>query len=62
VPLAPDLGGSEHAAGTAHVTEGSLTGTVSSATRDTGDTGDSAASSPGLGRGLVTGLLGATGC
>ena len=42
VPLAPDLGGSEHATGTAHVTEGGLTGTVSTTTRDTGDTGDSA--------------------
>ena len=42
VPLAPDLGGSEHATGTAHVTEGGLTGTVGTATRDTGNTGDSA--------------------
>ena len=42
VPLAPDLGGREHAAGTAHVTEGGLTGTVSTTTGDTGDTGDSA--------------------
>jgi hypothetical protein len=43
VPLAPDLGGSEHATGTALVTEGSLTGTVSTTTRDTGNTGDSTA-------------------
>lgn len=42
VPLAPDLGGSEHATRTALVTEGGLTGTVSTTTRDTGDTGDSA--------------------
>jgi hypothetical protein len=42
VPLAPDLGGSEHAAGTAHVTEGGLAGTVSTTTGDTGDTGNSA--------------------
>lgn len=42
VPLAPDLGGSEHAAGAAHVTEGGLTGAVSTGTRDTGDTGNSA--------------------
>jgi hypothetical protein len=41
VPLAPDLGGSEHATGTALVTEGSLTGTVSTTTGDTGDTGNS---------------------
>jgi hypothetical protein len=42
VPLAPDLGRGEHATGSAHVTEGSLTGTVSTTTGDTGDTGDSA--------------------
>lgn len=42
VPLAPHLGGSEHATGTALVTEGSLTGTVSTTTGDTGDTSDSA--------------------
>jgi hypothetical protein len=42
VPLAPDLGGREHATGTALVTEGGLTGTVSTTTRDTRDTGDSA--------------------
>lgn len=41
VPLAPGLGGSEHATGTAHVTEGGLTGTVSTTTGDTGDTGNS---------------------
>lgn len=41
VPAAPDLGGSEHAAGTAHVTKGGLTGTVSTTTGDTGDTGNS---------------------
>jgi hypothetical protein len=57
VPLAPDLGRGEHATGTTHVTEGSLTSAVSTTTRDTGDTGDSTTSSPRLGRGLVTGLL-----
>jgi hypothetical protein len=41
VPLAPDLGRGEHTTGTALVTEGSLTGTVSTTTGDTGDTGDS---------------------
>ena len=40
VPLAPDLGGSEHASRAALVTEGSLTSTVSTTTRDTRDTGD----------------------
>ena len=42
VPLAPDLGRGEHATGSAHVTEGSLTSTVSSASRDTRNTGNSA--------------------
>jgi hypothetical protein len=41
VPLAPDLGRGEHATGTALVTEGSLTSTVSTTTRDTRNTGDS---------------------
>lgn len=41
VPLAPGLGRGEHAAGAAHVTEGGLTGTVSTGTRDTGNTGNS---------------------
>lgn len=58
VPLAPDLGGSEHATGAAHVTEGGLTGAVSTTTGDTGDTGDGTTGTPGLGRGLVTSLLG----
>lgn len=42
VPLAPDLGGREHATGTALVTEGGLASAVSTTTGDTGDTGDSA--------------------
>jgi hypothetical protein len=46
VPLAPDLGGSEHTTGTALITKGSLTSTVGSATRDTRNTCDSATSSP----------------
>ena len=41
VPLAPDLGRGEHATGAAHVTEGGLTSTVGTTTRDTGDTGNS---------------------
>lgn len=59
MPLAPDLGGSEHATRAAHVTERSLTSTVSSSTRDTGNTGDGTTSTPGLSRGLMTSLLGA---
>lgn len=58
VPLAPDLGGGEHATTTAHVTESGLAGTVGTASGDTGDTGNSATGTPGLGRGLVTSLLG----
>jgi len=57
VPLAPDLGRGEHTTGTALVTEGSLTGTVSTTTGDTGDTGDSTTGTPGLSRGLFTSLL-----
>lgn len=42
VPFAPDLGRGEHATGSAHVTERSLTSTVSATARNTRDTGDSA--------------------
>lgn len=42
VPLAPDLGGCEHATRTAHVTVCSLTGTVSTTTGHTWDTCDGA--------------------
>lgn len=41
VPLAPDLGGSEHATRTTLVTERGLASTVSTTTRYTRDTGDS---------------------
>lgn len=41
MPLSPDLGRGEHTTRTALVTESSLTSTVRTATRDTGDTGDS---------------------
>lgn len=43
MPLPPDLGRSEHATGTALVTERSLTSTVSTAAGDTRDTSDSTA-------------------
>lgn len=58
VPLAPGLGGGEHTTTTAHVTEGSLSGTVGTTTRDTGDTGNGPSGTPGLGGGLVTSLDG----
>lgn len=38
MPLAPDLGWSKHSSGSTHVTESSLTSTVSTTTRDTGNT------------------------
>jgi hypothetical protein len=52
------LSGSEHSSGTAHVTESSLTSTVSTGTVDTRNTGNSTTSTPRLSRGLVTSLLG----
>jgi hypothetical protein len=55
-PLAPLLGGVEHASATALVAEGTLAGAVSTATADTGDTRNSAAGTPRDGRLLHTGL------
>ena len=57
MPTVPDLGRSKHATATAHVPESSLTGTVGTPTRDTGDMGHGTTGTPGLGRGLVSGLL-----
>lgn len=57
-PSAPQLGWGEHVTTTDHVTEGGLTGSVSTTTADTGDTGDGTTGTPGLGRGLVTSLGG----
>ena len=42
VPLSPDLGGCEHTTRSAHVTESSLSSTVSSSSRDTRNTGNGA--------------------
>lgn len=58
VPLPPSLGRGEHSTTSAHVTESSLSRSLGTTTTDTGDTGNSSSSSPRLGRGLVTGLLG----
>lgn len=58
VPLSPGLGRGEHSTTSAHVTESGLTGSLRSSTTDTGDTGDSSTSTPRLGRGLVTSVLG----
>ena len=57
VPLSPGLGRSEHAATPTHVTVGSLTGPVSTATSDTRNTSYSSASTPGFSTSLVTGFL-----
>ena len=56
LPLSPDLEGSEHATLTAHVTEGTLAGTVSTGARDSWDSSDGATSTPGFGGVLVTGV------
>lgn len=53
LPLSPDLKGSEHATLTAHVTESTLAGTVSTGARDSGDTCDGTTSTPRLGGVLV---------
>ncbi|KAL5741858.1 hypothetical protein ACOSP7_028590 [Xanthoceras sorbifolium] len=58
MPAPPDLGGREHALTTTYVTEGSLAGTVGTATGDTRDTRNCAFGTPRLGGGLVAGLLG----
>lgn len=58
VPLSPDLGGGKHTTGTTHVTESSLTGTVSTTTTDTWNTGNGTTGTPRLSRGLVTSLGG----
>jgi hypothetical protein len=54
VPVAPDLGGTEHATTTAHVSESSLAGTGSTATGNARNTSNSAAGTPRLSRGLKT--------
>lgn len=56
LPLSPDLEGSEHATLAALVTESTLAGTVSTGTRDTGNTGDGTTSTPRLGGVLVAGV------
>ena len=53
-----DLGRSEHATTATHVSEGSLTSTMGTTIGDMGDKGHGAFGTPGLGEGLVSGLLG----
>ena len=55
VPLAPGLGRSEHASSTAHVSEGSLSGSGGTSSTDTRDTGDGTSGTPRGGRNLLSG-------
>lgn len=57
VPLAPSLGRREHTTTTAHVSKGSLAGSVCSSTTNTRDTSDSTAGTPRFGTGLMASLL-----
>lgn len=57
MPFAPGLGRSEHTTTAAHVTECSLSGTMSSSTSDTGNTGDGTTSTPRFSRSLMASLL-----
>ena len=54
VPLAPGLGGCEHASSTAHVSESSLSGSGGTSTSDTRDTGNGTSSTPRGGRNLLS--------
>lgn len=56
LPLSPDLERGEHAALTAHVTEGTLAGAVSTRARDSWDSGNSASGTPRLSGVLVAGV------
>ena len=53
LPLSPDLERSEHATLAAHVTEGTLAGTVSTGARDSWDSSDGTTSTPGFSGVLV---------
>lgn len=56
VPSSPDPDGGEHSTLSAHVTEGTLSVSAGSGSSNSGNTGDSATSSPGLGGVLHAGL------
>ena len=60
MPLPPDLGRGKHATAAAHVAESGLTGAVRSSSSDTRDTRDGTTGTPGLGRSLVSSILGNT--
>mmetsp|Transcript_118579 Transcript_118579/g.242332 ORF Transcript_118579/g.242332 Transcript_118579/m.242332 type:complete len:383 (+) Transcript_118579:314-1462(+) len=55
VPLAPGLGGCEHASPAAHVTEGSLSGSGGTSSSDAGNTGDGTPGTPRGGGDLLSG-------
>ena len=57
VPSSPDADGGEHASLAAHVTEGTLTVSAGSGSSHSGNTGDSATSSPRFGGVLHAGLV-----
>ena len=54
VPTAVDLGGGKHVTATAHVSESTLTGAVSTSATNTRNTGHGSTSTPGLSASLVT--------
>jgi len=58
VPSSPGLEGSEHSSLSAHVTEGTLSGSVGTGASDSGNTSNGSTSSPGFGRMLHAGLGG----
>ncbi len=57
VPSSPCDSGVEHSSSSAHVTEGSLTGSVGSGSSNSGNSCDGSTSSPGLGVVHHTGIL-----
>jgi hypothetical protein len=58
VPSSPGLGGCEHSTSTAHVSESTLTCSVGTTTRDSGNTSNSTTSTPRFSRVVVTSKLG----
>merc|ERR1719331_2769320 len=57
VPSAPGLGWVEHTTSSAHVSERTLTGSVRSASRNTGNTSDGTTGTPRDSRGIVPSLI-----
>jgi len=57
VPFPPGFGWGKHTSASTHVTERTLTGSVSTTTTNTRNTSNSTTGTPRLGRGLVTGMF-----